>query len=40
MRNRQRQGKERVPDVAIFTTQKKLVPPALEEGFDEVRVIE
>src|SRR4051794_1153387 len=37
MRNRQRQGKERVPDVAIFTTQKKLVPPATDEGFDEVR---
>lgn len=39
MRNRGRTGKERVPDVAIFATQKKLVPPALEEGFDEVHVI-
>lgn len=39
MRNRQREGRSRVPDVAIFATRKKLVPPTLEEGFDEVRVI-
>ena len=39
MRNRQREGRERVPNVAIFTTKKKLVPPALDEGFDEVRVV-
>jgi len=39
MRNRQRQGKGRVPDVAIFTTQKKLQPPVAEEGFDEVHII-
>jgi len=39
MRNRQREGKARVPDVAIFATRKKLMPPTLEEGFDEVRVI-
>jgi predicted kinase len=39
MRNRQREGRARVPDVAIFATRKKLVPPTLEEGFDEVRVI-
>jgi predicted kinase len=38
-RNRQREGKARVPDVAIFVTAKKLVPPSLAEGFDEVRVI-
>jgi predicted kinase len=38
-RNRAREGKERVPDVGIFTTAKQLVPPTLEEGFDEVRVI-
>jgi len=40
MRNRQREGKGRVPDVAIFTTKKRLVPPAAGEGFDEVQVIE
>lgn len=40
MRNRQREGKGRVPDVAIFTTQKKLQPPAPDEGFDEVHVID
>jgi predicted kinase len=38
-RNRLREGKARVPDVAIFATAKKLVPPNFEEGFDEVRVI-
>lgn len=38
-RNRLREGKARVPDVAIFTTAKKLVPPSFAEGFDEVRVI-
>jgi predicted kinase len=38
-RNRLREGKARVPDVAIYVAARKLVPPALEEGFDEVRVI-
>lgn len=38
-RNRLREGKARVPDVALYVTARKLVPPALEEGFDEVRVI-
>ena len=38
-RNRLREGKARVPDVALYVTAKKLVPPSLEEGFDEVRVI-
>jgi len=38
-RNQQREGKARVPNAAIFTTQKRLVPPSVEEGFDEVRVI-
>ena len=38
-RNRLREGKARVPDVAIFVTAKKMVPPGLSEGFDEVRVI-
>jgi predicted kinase len=38
-RNRLREGKARVPDVGIFTTAKKLVPPSFAEGFDEVRVI-
>jgi predicted kinase len=39
MRNRAREGKERVPDVAIFATKKKLAPPSLEEGFDEIIVV-
>ena len=38
-RNRLREGKARVPDVALFVTAKKIVPPTLAEGFDEVRVI-
>jgi predicted kinase len=38
-RNQQREGKARVPNVAIFATQKRLVPPTIAEGFDEVRVI-
>ena len=38
-RNRRREGKSRVPDVAIYVTAKKLVPPSFDEGFDEVRVI-
>ncbi len=38
-RNRLRLGKARVPDVALYVTAKKLVPPTVAEGFDEVRVI-
>lgn len=33
-RNRQREGKARVPDVAIYVTAKKMVHPIYEEGFD------
>ena len=40
MRNQQREeGKGRVPKVAIFVTKKKLQPPALDEGFDEIHVV-
>jgi predicted kinase len=35
-RNRQREGKARVPDVALYATVKKLQPPGLEEGFDRL----
>ena len=35
-RNRQRPGKARVPDVALYATAKKLVPPSYSEGFDEL----
>jgi predicted kinase len=35
-RNAAREGKARVPDVAIFVTVRKLEPPSREEGFDEV----
>jgi len=35
-RNRLRAGKERVPDVAIYVTAKKLVRPSYAEGFDRL----
>ena len=35
-RNRKREGKARVPDVAIYVTAKRLQKPESEEGFDEV----
>jgi predicted kinase len=38
-RNRARTGRERVPDVAIFTTRKRLELPRYEEGFDRLFVV-
>ena len=38
-RNSERTGRGKVPNVAIFVTAKKLAPPMLDEGFDEVHVI-
>jgi predicted kinase len=35
-RNRGREAPARVPDVAIFAAAKRLVVPALAEGFDEL----
>ena len=35
-RNRQRTGKARVPDVALYATAKKLVRPSYLDGFDEL----
>ena len=35
-RNRARQGRDRVPDVAVFTVRKRLELPALSEGFDRI----
>ena len=35
-RNKQRVGKARVPDVAIYVTAKKLVRPTYAEGFDKL----
>ena len=35
-RNRGREGKQRVPDVAIFTKAKRMAPPTPAEGFDEL----
>ena len=35
-RNRGREGRERVPDVALYVTHKKLQPPEMAEGFDRL----
>ena len=35
-RNRGREGAARVPDVAVFTTAKRMVVPQRSEGFDEL----
>src|SRR5688572_20712574 len=34
-RNSNREGRARVPNVAIFTTARRLTAPSYEEGFDE-----
>ncbi len=38
-RNRGREGKARVPDVAIFTRAKQMVRPTSGEGFDELYTV-
>jgi predicted kinase len=38
-RNRTRQGRERVPDVAIFTVRKRLEAPDPSEGFDRIYLV-
>jgi len=35
-RNRQRSDKDKVPDIAIFATIKKLARPTYKEGFDKL----
>ncbi len=35
-RNRRRAGRDKVPDVAIYATAKKLEHPSYSEGFDEL----
>lgn len=35
-RNRERQGKERIPDQGVRATARKFEPPSIEEGFDEI----
>src|SRR5919204_890465 len=39
-RNRRRPGKENIPAGGLFGTAKRLQPPALDEGFDELHVVE
>lgn len=38
-RNKQRSGKAKVPDVAIYATNKRLEPPAYTEGFDKLFLV-
>jgi predicted kinase len=38
-RNREREGRAHVPDVAIYATRKKLAPPSYAEGFDMLYVV-
>ncbi len=38
-RNRRREGRARVPDVAIYTAAKRLEPPDRNEGFDELWLV-
>jgi predicted kinase len=40
MRNRSREGTARVPDVAIFTSAKRLEAPSPEEGFDALMTVD
>jgi predicted kinase len=35
-RNRGREGKARVPDVAVFALAKRMAPPTAQEGFEEI----
>lgn len=35
-RNQQRTGRERIPDVAVHATWRKLEPPSFAEGFDKL----
>jgi predicted kinase len=38
-RNERRSGRAKVPKVAIFTSAKRLVPPAASEGFDTLQTM-
>jgi len=38
-RNRQREGRARVPDVAIFARAKQFQPPTIAEGFDTLYTV-
>jgi len=39
-RNARREGKERIPVVGLLATARRLVPPTLAEGFDELHLVE
>jgi predicted kinase len=39
-RNRQREGSERIPEAGLLSSAKRLVRPALDEGFDELHTVQ
>jgi len=39
-RNRLRHGKQRIPDVGLYSTLKKMEQPTFSEGFDELYYVE
>ena len=39
IRNAQREGKARVPDVAITSTARRMEIPTMDEGFDEIHFV-
>jgi predicted kinase len=39
-RNEQREGRARVPKVAIFTARKRMQPPETDEGFDDIITVQ
>jgi predicted kinase len=39
LRNEARTGRARVPDVGLFSTAARLVPPSTAEGFAQVQVV-
>jgi predicted kinase len=39
-RNNLRRGKQKIPAAAVAATFKKLLPPSMEEGFDQIYTVE
>ncbi len=39
-RNAERQGRQRVPDIALYATRKRLEAPSRREGFDQLYAVE
>lgn len=39
LKNLQRTGKDKVPDVAIYSKAKIFEEPSIDEGFDEIQIV-